>query len=458
LAHVIPRYTPAAIAAVFSDESRLGRWLEVELLAAEGWAATGRIPAEAARKLRAGARVDPTRIAELEAEQGHDVAAFVQAVQETVGDEGRYFHLGLTSSDVVDTALATQLRDAARQIEEDATALERALAAQAVRHRLTLMPGRTHGVHAEPLSLGVKLAGHYDEVRRGRLRLAAAAAEVAVGQVSGPVGTHTSVPPEVEEHVCEGLGLGVADVATQVLARDRHAALVTAMAILGASLERLATTVRLLQQTEVAELEEPFAERQKGSSAMPHKHNPVLSERICGLARVLRGHAVTALEDVALWHERDISHSSAERIILPDSCALLDYMLRLCARVVLQVRVNPGKMLQDVETLGRITCSPRVLDALIGAGWSRERAYREVQALAERARAGEAGFEALVRSRLSADLAPEVLDGCFDLAAYLAGIDLIYRRLGLEIREPEPGNVTEERPQLAVEAGIGGGH
>jgi adenylosuccinate lyase len=457
LAHVIPRYTPAAIAAIFSDQSRLRRWLEVELLAAEGWAAVGRIPSEAAKRLRAGARVDPARVAELEAEQGHDVAAFVQAVQETVGDEGRFFHLGLTSSDVVDTALATQLRDAARQIDDDAAALEAALAAQAARHRLTMMPGRTHGVHAEPLSLGVKLANHYDEVRRGRVRLAAAASEVSVGQVSGPVGTYTSVPPEVEEHVCRGLGLAVADAATQVLARDRHAAFVASIAILGASLERLATTVRLLQQTEVSELEEPFAQRQKGSSAMPHKHNPVLSERVCGMARVLRGYAVTAMEDVALWHERDISHSSAERIVLPDSCALLDYMIRLCTRLVTQVRVNPDKMLADVQTLGRITCSPRVLDALIVAGWSRERAYREVQTLAERARRGEAGFEALVRGQLGEVLSAERLDACFDLATYLAGIDGTYRRLGLEIRDAETGTATEERPQLAVEAGIGGG-
>ncbi|MGD1052880.1 MAG: adenylosuccinate lyase [Candidatus Dormibacteria bacterium] len=455
---MIPRYTPAAIAAVFSDESRLGRWLEVELLAAEGWAAVGRIPAAATEKLRAGARVDPARIAALEAEQGHDVAAFVQAVQETVGDEGRFFHLGLTSSDIVDTALATQLRDAARQIDQDAVALEAALAAQAVRHRLTLMPGRTHGVHAEPLSLGVKLASHYDEVRRGRARLATAASEVAVGQISGPVGTHTSVPPEVEEHVCQGLGLAVADIATQVLARDRHAAFVAAVAILGASLERLATTIRLLQQTEISELEEPFAVRQKGSSAMPHKHNPVLSERVCGMARVLRGHAVTAMENVALWHERDISHSSAERIVLPDSCALLDYMVRLCTRLVSQVSVNSDKMLADVEILGRITCSPRVLDALIGAGWARERAYREVQDLAERARGGEAGFEALVRGRLGEILSPETLDACFDLAAYLSAIDATYRRLGLEIRDAEVGTAaTQERPLLAVEAGIGGG-
>jgi len=455
---VIPRYTPAAIAAVFSDDSRLRRWLEVELLAAEGWAAAGRIPPESALALRQRARLDPARIAELEAEQGHDVAAFVQAVQETVGEEGRFFHLGLTSSDIVDTALATQLRDAARQLDEDVRGLEQALAALAVRHRLTQMPGRTHGVHAEPITLGVKLANHLDEVRRGRGRLAAAALEVAVGRLSGPVGTHTSVPPQVEEHVCRGLELAVADVTTQVVARDRHAAFVAAIAILGATLERLATTIRLLQQTEVGELEEPFAERQKGSSAMPHKHNPVLSERVCGMARLLRGYALTALEDVALWHERDISHSSAERVLLPDACAALDYMLRLCTRLVSHVRVNPGKMLADLETSGRITCSPRVLDALISAGWSRERAYRTVQGLAERARAGEAGFESLVRAELAATLSSETLDACFDLGAYLGGIDHTFRRLGLPlVAAADSQPVETERPQFAVESGIGGG-
>ncbi len=458
LARVIPRYTPAPIAAIFADGERLARWLEVELLAAEAWAVLGRIPEASAAALRREARVDPARIAELEREQGHDVAAFVQAVQETVGEEGRFLHLGLTSSDVVDTALATQLRDAARQIDEDAVAVEAALADQAARHRLTLMPGRTHGVHAEPLSLGVKLANHLDEVRRGRARLAAAAGEVAVGQVSGPVGTHSSVPPEVEEHVCRGLGLSVAATSTQVLARDRHAAFVTAIALLGASLERLATTIRLLQQTEVDELEEPFAERQKGSSAMPHKHNPVLSERVCGMARLLRGYALTAMEDVALWHERDISHSSAERVLLPDACALVDYMLRICARLVTHVRVNSDKMRRDVEVCGRIVCSPRVLDALISAGWPRERAYREVQGLAERARAGEAGFEALVRDRLGAELAPAAVDACFDLGQALAGIDHTYRRLGVPIVEAEPGMTTGSgRPAVALEAGIGGG-
>lgn len=418
----------------------------------------GRVPVAAASNLRQTARVEPARVAELEAEQGHDVAAFVQAVQETTGEEGRYLHLGLTSSDIVDTALATQLRDAARQLDEDAAALEEAVTAQAVRHRLTMMPGRTHGVHAEPLTLGVKLANHLDEMRRGRARLSAAAREVSVGRVCGPVGTHTSVPPEVEEHVCRGLELGVAEAATQVVARDRHAAFVSAIAILGATLERLATTIRLLQQTEVAELEEPFAERQKGSSAMPHKHNPVLSERICGMARLLRGYAVTAMEDVALWHERDISHSSAERVLLPDACALLDYMLRLCARLVAQVRVNPVKMLTDLELHGRITCSPRVLDALIASGWSRERAYRVVQGLAERARAGEAGFDTLVRSELASALSAEMLAACFDLRAFLGGIDHTYRRLGLAIVDAEEGSIAqEERPRLAIEAGIGGG-
>ncbi|MGA8016385.1 MAG: adenylosuccinate lyase [Candidatus Dormiibacterota bacterium] len=455
---MIPRYTPAPIAEIFSDESRLRRWLEVELLAVEGWAAAGRVPVAAASSLRQTARVDPARVAELEAEQGHDMAAFVQAVQETTGEEGRFLHLGLTSSDIVDTALATQLRDAARQLDEDAATLEDAVTAQAVRHRLTMMPGRTHGIHAEPLTLGVKLANHLDELRRGRARLAAAAREVSVGRVCGPVGTHTSVPPEVEEHVCRGLELGVAEVATQVVARDRHAAFVSAIAILGATLERLATTIRLLQQTEVAELEEPFAQRQKGSSAMPHKHNPVLSERICGMARLLRGYAMTAMEDVALWHERDISHSSAERVLLPDACALLDYMLRLCARLVAQVKVNPVKMLTDLELYGRITCSPRVLDALISSGWSRERAYRVVQGLAERAHAGEAGFATLVRSELASALSAETLETCFDLRAYLGGIDHTYRRLGLAIVDAEEGAIAqEERPRLAIEAGIGGG-
>ena len=457
---MIPRYAPPEIAAIFTDESRLQRWLEVELLACEGWAALGRIPKDALPALRR-ARIDQARIAELEAEQGHDIAAFVAAVQETVGEAGRYLHLGLTSSDVVDTTLATQLRDAARVIDADCAKLEEALVEQAERHRLTVMMGRTHGVHAEPLTLGVKLANFVDEVRRSRRRLAAATAEVSVGQLSGAVGTHASVPAEVEEYVCTRLELETAAVTTQVVARDRHAAFIDALALLGAVLERLATTIRLLQITEVDEAAEPFSERQKGSSAMPHKRNPVLCERICGLARVLRGYAATAMEDVALWHERDISHSSAERVILPDACALSDYILKLSTRIVHGLRVFPERMIANLERDGGIVFSQRVLTALIvEAGWQRERAYRAMQALARRAHDGEGGFRDLVAAdpEISVALSPQSLDRCFDVQAYLQHIDVTYRRLGLSTHAGSPPAAPSgPDPELAVEAGIAGG-
>jgi adenylosuccinate lyase len=455
---VIPRYTPPEIAAIFSDESRLRRWLDIELLAAEGWAEIGRIPESAVAALR-DATINVERINQLEAEQGHDVAAFVAGIQETLGADGRYLHFGLTSSDIVDTALATQLRDAAEIIDEDAATLEEALARQAERHRLTVMMGRTHGVHAEPLTLGIKLANHFDEVRRSRQRLQAAAAEVAVGQISGAVGTHGTVSPDVEEYVCRGLGLQVAPAATQVIARDRHASFVTAMAILGAVLERLATTIRLLQITEVDEAEEPFSERQKGSSAMPHKRNPILCERICGIARVLRGHAMTSLDDIALWHERDISHSSAERVILPDACALTAYALRLATRVVSGLVVKPQNMRAHVDSLGGLAFSPRVLGALISeAGWPRERAYRAVQSLAQRARDGEAGFLQLCAGdpEVSAALRGHLV-AAFDVQAYLVHIDDTYARLGLSTDEEPPEESEVAQQELAVEAGLGGG-
>jgi adenylosuccinate lyase len=322
------------------------------------------------------------------------------------------------------------------------------------------MPGRTHGVHAEPLSLGVKLANHWDEVRRSRLRLQQAAREVAVGNISGAVGTHNSVTPEVEEYVCRQLGLGVAPVTTQVLARDRHAALVSAMAILGAVIERLATAVRLLQQTEVGEAEEPFAQRQKGSSAMPHKRNPVLTERLCGMSRLLRGHALVALEDVALWHERDISHSAAERVILPDAFAVISYMLQLATRVVRGLRVDARRMRENVDWGGGLVLTQRVMTALIdGAGWPRERAYRTVQALALRAREGEAPFRDLVRGseEVRAVLDAGQLDDALDVAAFTRHIDETYRRLGLPLQAPSPAVAEATRPELAVEAGLGGG-
>ena len=455
---MIPRYAPQQIAKIFSDASRLQRWLDVELLACEGWAELGRIPIEALSTLQ-GASIDAERIAELEAEQGHDVAAFVAAVQETVGDAGRYFHLGLTSSDVVDTALATQLRDAAEVIDADTESLVAALVEQAERHRLTVMMGRTHGVHAEPLTLGVKLANFVDEVRRARSRLAAATAEIAVGQITGAVGTHASVPPEVEEHVCRGLELTTAPVSTQVLARDRHASFVTALALLGAVLERLATTIRLLQITEVDEVEEPFGRRQKGSSAMPHKRNPILCERVCGLARVLRGYAVTAMEDVALWHERDISHSSAERVILPDACALADYVVRLSTRIVEGLHVKPENMERNLELHGGIVFSQQVLTALIvEAEWPRERAYRAVQSLAARARDDEGPFRDLVANdpEIAEALPASTIARCFDVAPYLAHIDETYRRLGLST-SPTHLAPAPEPSMLAVEAGLAGG-
>jgi len=456
---VIPRYAPQQIAKVFSDASRLQRWLDVELLACEGWAEIGRIPVEALSALQ-GATIDAERIAELEAEQGHDIAAFVAAVQETVGDAGRYFHLGLTSSDVVDTALATQLRDAAAVIDADLESLIGALIEQAERHRLTVMMGRTHGVHAEPLTFGIKLANFVDEVRRSRERLTAATAEIAVGQITGAVGTHASVPPEVEEHVCQGLHLATAPVATQVLARDRHASFITALALLGAVLERLATTIRLLQITEVDEAEEPFGQRQKGSSSMPHKRNPILCERICGLARVLRGYAMTSMEDVALWHERDISHSSAERVILPDSCALSDYIVRLSTRIVEGLRVKPEHMAANIELHGGVVFSQQVLTALIvDAEWPRERAYRAVQALAARARDDEGSFRDLVSvdPDISEALGEQTIARCFDVEPYLAHIDETYRRLGLSTTTSQPATGGVSTPVLVIEAGLAGG-
>lgn len=430
------------------------------MLAVEGWEAVGRAPRGTADRLRQRVDLDLGRIAELEAEQGHDVAAFVSALQETAGDDGRFLHLGITSSDVVDTALATQLRDACEVLDEDAAALEAALARQAVRHRHTLMPGRTHGVHAEPITLGVKLAAHWDEVRRSRVRLAAAGREVAVGKVTGAVGTHSTYPPQAEVIVCERLGLDVAPVATQVVARDRHAALLVAMAVFGGVLERLATTVRLLQQTEVGEVEEPFAVGQKGSSVMPHKRNPVLCERICGLARALRSHALVGLEDIALWHERDISHSSAERIVLPDACAALDYMLQLATRVVQGMRVDPEAMRRHLHHGGGLVFSSRVLDALVGdAGWPRERAYRAVQELATVARDGAGSFRDLVEAsavgealrRAGVDLAT-----VFDATSFLRHVDETFRRLGLPMEEAPPEEAAAA-PAAPVEVGLGGG-
>jgi len=429
---VIERYTPPRLRDVWSDRHRFQLWLQIEILACEAWSALGRVPAEALPAIRA-ASFDVARIQDVEKQVGHDVISFLTVVGESVGQpQARYLHLGLTSSDVVDTAFALQLRDSADIILEDLRALRETAADLALRHRRTVMVGRTHGMHAEPITFGFKVAGWVAELDRTLARVEAARHEIATGQISGPVGTHAAVDPRVEEHVCAELGLRVDPVSTQVVSRDRHSMYMNALALAGGSLERIALEVRLLHRSEVAEVVEPFGVRQKGSSSMPHKRNPELTERICGLARVVRGYAATALENVALWHERDISHSSAERVIFPDACCLVDFMTLELTRVLAGLEVHPERMARNLEAGGGLVYSHRTLLALVEAGMSREDAYRAVQSAALRALDGDGGF----RSNLEAD--PEVmtrignrLHSVFDPTDFLRHVDLAFDRLGL---------------------------
>ena len=417
---------------IFSPQTRFRLWLEIELLVCEGWAQLGDVPAGAMLSLRK-ATVDPDRVAALEERVGHDVIAFLDAVSESLGDEARYLHRGLTSSDVLDTALALQLRRACDLLLSDLAALQAAIRRRAIEERETLMVGRTHGVHAEPVTFGFVLAGWFDELERGRRRLEASRQEIAVGKLAGAVGTHATVDPRVEEHALDRLGLGVAPVATQILARDRHAALFATLAVLAGTLEKFATDVRLLQQSEVSEVREPFGAEQKGSSAMPHKRNPILSERICGLARTVRGYAQVAFENQALWHERDISHSSAERIIVPDTFILMDYMLRLMSSIVEGMAIDRPRMRANLDRSGGVVFSQRVLLELVDRGMPRGDAYRVVQRAALAALDGEGDFRSLVsqvpevRSRLDASQ----MAACFDPSFYLRRLDVTYDRLGL---------------------------
>lgn len=421
------------MAAIWSDEAKFQRWLDVEIAACEAWAELGEIPAEAAEKIRRNARFDLDKINEYLAVTHHDVTAFLQSVADSLGEESRYVHYGLTSSDVWDTATALQLRDACDLLLEDIDALSAVLERQAVKYRDTLCAGRTHGVHAEPTTFGQKLAVWVDEMRRNRARLEAAREVIAVGAISGAVGTHNSVPPRLEEIVCEKLGLGVEPVSTQVIQRDRHAQFVTTLALIGASLEKFATEIRGLQKTEVREVEEPFAEGQTGSSAMPHKRNPEKCERITGLARVLRGYAVTALENVALWHERDISHSSTERIVFPDACLVLDYMLTLFTDIMDRLIVYPEHMRENLERSYGLVFSARLLLALINTGLSRQAAYEIVQRNAMQAWKNREQFIDVLRrdpdvtSRLSEDDLAEV----FDYGYYVRNVGATFERLGL---------------------------
>ncbi len=422
---MIARYTRPEIGAVWSQQRKFECWLEVELAATEAWAEEGVVPREAADACRASAAFTVGAVEARERVTDHDVAAFVDVVAASVGEHGRWVHYGLTSSDVLDTALALQLRQAGEIVLAGARAYRDALVERALQHRDTLCVGRTHGVHAEPTTFGLRLAGFAFEADRNAARLQDAFEQLAVGKLSGAVGTYASVPPAVEARVMERLGLRREDVATQVIPRDRHAALTSQVAVAGAGLERFATEIRNLQRTEVREVEEPFAAGQKGSSAMPHKRNPIRTERITGLARVLRGYAQTGLENVALWHERDISHSGAERVILPDSTIALDYMQDLATRVVEGMTIHTERMLENLELTHGALFSQRALTALVESGLSRDDAYRIVQENAQRAWDTGTDFRDLL-----AEAAPDLdADAVFDSGAYLTHVPEIFKRL-----------------------------
>ena len=429
------------MARIWSDEAKLRYWLEVELAALEAWAEVGAVPANAVAEIAAKATPpSPERVAEIERRTNHDVAAFVDAVAEDVGPAGRWFHYGLTSSDVLDTALALQVRDAGRLLLDG---LDRALDAvrrRAEEHRTTLTIGRTHGVHAEPTTFGLKLAGWAFELDRGRARLRRALEGLRVGKLSGAVGTYAATDPEVERGACERLGLEPDPLSTQVVARDRHAELLSTLALVAASLERFALEIRHLARTEVREVEEPFARGQKGSSAMPHKRNPITAERICGLARVVRAGALVGLENVALWHERDISHSSAERVSIPDSFLALDYMLDRFRWLVDGVVVHPERMRANLDSSHGLHFSQRLLLALVESGLARDAAYGIVQRHALRAWDEGRDFRSVVAAdaEVAARLGEERLDEVFNLAAYTRHLETIFERLGALERKEEP--------------------
>jgi adenylosuccinate lyase len=433
---LIERYTPPAIRAVWSDQHKYELWLRIEVLACEAWAAIGRIPEAALPKIRKGT-FDATKIADVESRVGHDVIAFLTVLNESIGQpEARHVHLGMTSQDLNDTAMAVQIVESAALIRRDLASVREAAAELAIKHRRTLMAGRTHGIVAEPITFCFKVAGWVAELDRSIAGLEKAAQAAGVGRVSGAVGTHATIDPRVEEHVCRELGLKVDPVSTQVVARDRHSAFMAALATAAGTLERIATEIRHLQRTEIGEAFEPFGKEQKGSSAMPHKRNPVLTERVCGLARVVRGQLTTAMENTALWHERDISHSSAERVIFPDACAAVDYMAIEMNKVLRGLDVRPDRMLANLQFAGGVVFSQRVLLALVDSGMSREDAYLVVQKAAMQAMDDPStGF----RSRLekNEEVARRIgskMDGVFDPWAGLEHTDLAYERLGLGVK------------------------
>jgi len=430
---LIARYTRPEMGRVWSEENKFQKWLEVELAASETLAEAGIVPREAAARLRERARVDVARINEIEARVRHDVIAFTVAVQESVGDPeaARWLHYGLTSNDVVDTAQALLVREASAMIEQGLERFGKVLERRAWEFKDAPEIGRTHGIHAEPITFGLKVANWYSENQRDLERFRAAAAQMAVGKVSGAVGNCAHLNPEIEEKICARLGLAVTPIASQVIERDRHAQYLSTLAILAASLERIALEIRHLQRTEVREVEEPFGGEQRGSSVMPHKRNPVASEQVCGLARVVRANSVAALENIALWHERDISHSSVERVILPDSTILVDYMLHRITEIVTNMRVFPDRMRRNLEATQGLIFSGQLLQDLVEQGASREDAYKWVQAHAMAAWESETSFKDRVAAdaNVSLFLDEKALGHTFDLQRQLRSVDAIFRRV-----------------------------
>jgi adenylosuccinate lyase len=419
---------------LWSDQRKFEIWLEIEILACEAMAELGQIPKADAAEIRKRARFSIPEIAEIEKRTNHDVIAFLENVAASVGPAARWMHQGLTSSDILDTTLAVQLTEASRILSEDLAKLRTTVAAQAKRFKMTPMIGRSHGIHAEPITFGLKLALMYDEFGRAEERLAQTRERIRVGKLSGAVGTHAHLDPAIDRSVCEKLGLKAANISTQIIQRDRHAEFCTTLALVASSIDRWATEFRHLQRTEVLEVEEFFAEGQKGSSAMPHKRNPITGERLSGLARVLRGNAVVALENVALWHERDISHSSAERIILPDSCILLDYMLAKLSDLVERLQVYPERMQRNLEQSKGLYFSQSILLALTRAGAERKIAYEAVQRAAMRTWNGEGSFgeNAKREPEISARLSESEIDSLCSLDVHLRHVDATFRAVGLE--------------------------
>ncbi len=438
---MIDRYAIPELTDLFSERHKLELWLRIELLAAEGLHAAGVVPEADWARIRASAgEVDATRAHEIEQESQHDVIAFLRSVTERLGPEGRWLHYGLTSSDLLDTATAVVLRDATRFVENELDQLAGVLSATAVEHRSTPMVGRSHGIHAEPITFGFKVAGWYAEVQRDQARLARAREGIAVGKVSGAVGTHAHLGIEVERFVCGSLGLTPDPAATQVVSRDRHAELLATLAILGGTLERMAVELRHLQRTEVGEAFEPFGAGQQGSSAMPHKRNPVLAERITGLVRLLRADALVGLENMALWHERDISHSSAERFVFERALGVAAYATRSMAGLLSGLQVDAARMARNLEMLDGMVYSEALLLAMVAKGADRQEAYRLVQGAARRAWAGEGTFrgELLADGEVARWLGSEEIEQAMDLRRHLAGIEATYRALGLGAEDRQP--------------------